>query len=163
MTISTARLLQHMAWANQKVYQSVQSLPDESLESFIVNPEWTAKQILKHITSAAGWYLYCLDGTSPRQVKRPTNMTDVAELAKMLATLDSEIIKSGNLEDEMLTIIYKDETEKNLRSTIISQTIHHATEHRAQLVGALEFKDYKPINLDDIDLWAFESAFPELT
>lgn len=152
-----------MSWANQKVFQSVQSLPDESLESFIVNPEWTAKQILKHITSAAGWYLYCLDGTALRQIKQPINMSDVAELAKILAVLDSEIAKSGNLEDEMMTIIYKDETEKNLRSTIISQTVHHATEHRAQLVGALEFKGYKPINLDDIDLWAFENAFPELS
>ncbi|MFZ2228288.1 MAG: DinB family protein [Candidatus Nanopelagicaceae bacterium] len=163
MAISTARLIQHMSWANQKVFQSVQSLPDESLESFIVNPEWTAKQILKHITSAAGWYLYCLDGTALRQIKQPINMSDVAELAKILAVLDSEIAKSGNLEDEMMTIIYKDETEKNLRSTIISQTVHHATEHRAQLVGALEFKGYKPINLDDIDLWAFENAFPELS
>lgn len=163
MTISTARLLQHMAWANQKVYQSVQSLPDESLESFIVNPEWTARQILKHITSAADWYLYSLEGGSLQEIRRPSNMSDVANLAKMLAALDSEIIKSGNLDDEMLTISYKGESEKNLRSTIISQAVHHATEHRAQLIGALEFKDYKPINLDDIDLWAFESAFPKLT
>ncbi|NCV77343.1 MAG: hypothetical protein EBW21_06725, partial [Actinobacteria bacterium] len=43
------------------------------------------------------------------------------------------------------------------RSTIISQAVHHATEHRAQLIDALEFKRYKVINLDDIDLWAFES------
>ena len=44
------------------------------------------------------------------------------------------------------------------RSTIISQAVHHATEHRAQLIDALEYKGYKIINLDDIDLWAFESA-----
>ncbi|MDP1710954.1 MAG: DinB family protein [Candidatus Nanopelagicaceae bacterium] len=163
MAISSARLLQHMAWANQKVFKSVQSLPDESLESFIVNPEWTAKQILKHITSGADWYLYCLEGKSLQEIRRPSNMSDVANLAKILAALDSEIIQSGNLDDEMLTISHKDKSRKNLRSTIISQTVHHATEHRAQLVGALEFKGYNPINLDDIDLWAFESAFPKLT
>lgn len=162
MTISTARLLQHMAWANQKVYQGVQSLPDESLESFVVNPEWSAKQILKHITSAAGWYLYRLEGNSLQALEVPTTMLDVAKLAKILATLDAEIIKSGNLDDEMLTIRRKGESRQNLRSTIISQTIHHATEHRAQLIGALECKGYYPINLDDIDLWAFESAFPKL-
>lgn len=163
MAISTVRLLQHMAWANQKVYQSVQSLPDESLESFIVNPEWTAKQILRHITSGADWYLYCLEGGSLQEIRRPSNMSDVANLAKILAASDSEIIKSGNSGDEMLTISHKDKSRKNLRSTIISQTIHHATEHRAQLIGALEFKGYKPINLDDIDLWAFESVYPNVT
>lgn len=163
MTITTARLLRHMAWANQRVYQSIQSLPDESLESFIVNPEWTAKQILKHITSGADWYLYCLEGGSLREIRQPSNMSDVANLAKILASLDSEIIKSGNLGDEKLTIKRKDKSRENLRSTIISQSIHHATEHRAQLIAALEYKGYKPINLDDIDLWAFESAFPNIT
>ena len=41
-------------------------------------------------------------------------------------------------------------------STIVTQSIHHATEHRAQLIDALEFKGFKPINLDDIDLWSFD-------
>lgn len=89
-------------------------------------------------------------------------MSDVANLAKMLGILDTEIIELGQLNDEMLTIAFKGQTEKNLRSTIISQTVHHATEHRAQLIAALEFKGYKPIILDDIDLWAFESFEADL-
>jgi hypothetical protein len=36
------------------------------------------------------------------------------------------------------------------------QAIHHATEHRSQLVDALDFKGYKSIVLDDLDLWAFD-------
>jgi hypothetical protein len=34
--------------------------------------------------------------------------------------------------------------------------MYHATEHRAQLIDALEYRGYKSINLDDIDLWAFD-------
>lgn len=41
------------------------------------------------------------------------------------------------------------------RSTILSQASHHATEHRAQLVAALEAKEFNGINLDRMDLWAF--------
>jgi len=35
-----------MAWANQKVYDAVELLPEESLKSFVVNEEWTAYEIL---------------------------------------------------------------------------------------------------------------------
>ena len=45
---------------------------------------------------------------------------------------------------------------KRWRSTILSQAIHHATEHRAQLASALEAKGFKPMDLDELDLWAFE-------
>jgi uncharacterized damage-inducible protein DinB len=45
---------------------------------------------------------------------------------------------------------------KRWRSTILSQAIHHATEHRAQLASALEAKGFEPVNLDDLDLWSYE-------
>jgi uncharacterized damage-inducible protein DinB len=45
---------------------------------------------------------------------------------------------------------------KRWRSTILSQSIHHATEHRAQIASALEAKGFKPVDLDELDLWAFE-------
>ena len=45
-----------------------------------------------------------------------------------------------------------------MRSTIITQAVHHATEHRAQAISALEARGYKAVNLDDFDLWAYEIA-----
>jgi uncharacterized damage-inducible protein DinB len=39
---------------------------------------------------------------------------------------------------------------------LLVQAVHHATEHRAQLIDALESRGHQSINLDDIDLWAFE-------
>jgi uncharacterized damage-inducible protein DinB len=51
---------------------------------------------------------------------------------------------------------YSDNMVKRWRSTILSQAIHHATEHRAQLASALEAKGFKPMDLDELDLWAFE-------
>jgi uncharacterized damage-inducible protein DinB len=38
----------------------------------------------------------------------------------------------------------------------LSQSIHHATEHRAQLASALEAKGFKPLDLDELDLWSYE-------
>ncbi len=145
-----------MAWANQKVFSSVQSLPDGALDSFIVNEEWTVKHILHHIVAGAEWYVYCLQGGSLRQFADPLNISEVAALSKTLIDIDAELIKIGQLDDEMIIINFEGETEQNLRSTMISQAIYHAVEHRAQLVDALEFRGYSPINLDDIDLWQFE-------
>jgi uncharacterized damage-inducible protein DinB len=45
---------------------------------------------------------------------------------------------------------------RRLRSTVLSQAIHHATEHRAHIASALEAKGFEPINLDDISLWDYE-------
>lgn len=152
-----------MAWANQRVFAAVQTLPHQALESFIVNEDWNVRHLLDHLVSGADWYLYCLRGGHLQEFAQPSKMEEVAALSKSLEAADSELITLGELEDEMLTIEFEGQAENNLRSTMISQAIYHATEHRAQIVGALEFRGYKPILLDDIDLWAFENFEAGLT
>jgi uncharacterized damage-inducible protein DinB len=39
----------------------------------------------------------------------------------------------------------------------LSQAIHHATEHRAQISAAIEARGFSPLNLDDLDLWSYET------
>ena len=157
MAISTSRLLTHMAWANQRVYSSVQALPDIALDSFIVNEDWTVKHILHHIVAGAELNLYCLKGGDLRKFADPSNMSELAALSRTLKEVDDELIKLGELDDEMIVINFQGEMEQNLRSTMKSQAIHHATEHRSQLVGALEYRGFNAIILDDIDLWQFEN------
>ena len=74
----------------------------------------------------------------------------------MLADFDAAILTQAELPDDLLTIREENESWQNLRSTLLAQAVHHATEHRAQLIDALESKGFTPINLDDIDFWAFE-------
>ncbi len=156
MSATFSRALRHMAWANQRVYASLGTLPDEALESFIVNPEWSAKRIIQHIVSGADWYVYCLTGAMWSEVPTPSVVADVPALAKMLADFDAAILSQSGLPDEYLTIKEEEKSWQNLRSTLLAQAVHHATEHRAQLIDALESKGFAPINLDDIDFWAFE-------
>lgn len=156
MSISTERLLRHMAWANQRVFGAVSSLPDESLNSYVTNPEWTVAEILWHIVAGADSYTARLTGTNKSAIQKPSQISDVTVLAEGLKNLDSRLLEVGRLEDEPMTKEIDGKQVTHMRSTIISQVIHHATEHRAQLIGALEFRGFNPINLDDIDLWAFE-------
>lgn len=156
MSATASRALRHMAWANQQVYNSLASLPSEALKSFIVNPEWSAQRILQHIVSGADWYVYCLTGAMWSEVPTPSEISDIPRLATMLADFDAAILAQAGLPDDLLTIREENESWQNLRSTLLAQAVHHATEHRAQLIGALESKGFTPINLDDLDFWAFE-------
>ena len=157
MTISLERALRHMAWANQRVYEAVAQLPDEALDSYIVNPKWTAGKICNHIAGGATWYVFRLEIEDWIDIPKVKTAADVKKVAGILKDLDSKLINVAGQPDRELS--YTDEdgvTRVRWFSTILSQAIHHATEHRAQLIDALEYKGYAPINLDDIDLWSFE-------
>lgn len=156
MSATSSRALRHMAWANQRVYDSLQGLPDAALDAYMVNPEWSARRILQHIVSGADWYVYCLTGAMWSEVPTPSVIADVPALARTLAEFDAAILSQSELPDDFLTIKEDEKSWQNLRSTLLAQAVHHATEHRAQLIDALESRGFTPINLDDIDFWAFE-------
>ena len=156
MSATTNRLLRHMAWANQRVYDAVKSLPDLALGAYIVNAEWTAGRILQHIVGGADWYVYCLTETPWRDIELPESMRDLNLLQQHLAEFDAKISSQSELPDEYITIKEDDGSWQALRSTILAQAIYHAAEHRTQLIDALESESFSPISLDDLDLWKFE-------
>ncbi len=157
MPISMDRALRHMSWANQRVYSAFSTLPDEALDSYIVNPEWTARRLLQHIVASADWYVYCLGIASWNEIPEPQIIADLAPLAVRLKKFDEQIQSANELDDELLT--FKDEVGNTqvYRSTLLAEAVLHATEHRAQLMDAIESRGFSAITLDSIDLWAFES------
>jgi uncharacterized damage-inducible protein DinB len=143
-----------MAWANQKVFSAVDALPADALKSYIVNEEWTAGEILHHICDSAGFYAYRL-GVGPKKVEF-TQSHEISDLRSAIAIHDANLISAAGLEDNELEWVRDGKTLKRWSSTILSQAVHHATEHRAQLMDALEFRGFVPISLDDLDLWSFD-------
>jgi uncharacterized damage-inducible protein DinB len=156
MSEVTTRLLRHMQWSNQRVYDAVQTLPVEALDAFIVNPDWTVGRILQHIVGGADWYVYCLTQAPWRDIKLPKSMADLDLLKEQLLEFDTKIATQVGLPDEYITIVENEKSWQNLRSTILAEAIYHAAEHRTQLVDALESKGFAPISLDELDLWVFE-------
>jgi uncharacterized damage-inducible protein DinB len=158
VTISIERGLRHMAWANQELFNAVAKLPDEALRAYISNPEWTVGKILAHICDGATWYVYRLEIEDWIEIPKVNSVKDVRQLTSLISELDQNLIDAASQEDKELTYTFEDtgKVVKRWFSTILIQAIHHATEHRAQLVAALDFKGYKSIVLDDLDLWAFD-------
>lgn len=165
MTIGLERLLKHMAWANQETIKHVQSLPEEALKAFATNSDWFAAEILHHIVDSGDHYAYRISEkralTIPGEpcIADIEKISDLSRLAEQAAIVDAALLECVKLEDiQMEFENYEGKLVKRWRSTILSQAIHHATEHRAQLASALEAKGFIPINLDDLDLWSYEIA-----
>lgn len=166
MTIALDRLLAHMAWANQKTIEHLQTLPEDSLKAFATNPEWFVGEIVYHIVDSADHYAFRISGipalTQPGDpcIVEIKVIADLARLKEQAAKVDAMLLEYVKLEDIQLEFVNAEgELVKRWRSTILSQAIHHATEHRAQIASALEAKGFTPVNLDDLDLWSFEEGF----
>jgi uncharacterized damage-inducible protein DinB len=156
MTISLDTMLRHMKWANQQIFSHISQLPDEALNSFVTKSDWQVSQILMHIVGAADKLVFRLNQRPFSQVSKPQTMQDVKELAKKLAKYDDELIELGKLSDQIIEINREGEISHWQASTILSQAVHHAIEHRCQAVTALEFKGFKAPDLDDYDVWGYE-------
>ena len=162
MTMTVARLLRHMAWANQATIAHLQTLPVESLKAYATNPEWFVAEIAHHIVDSADHYVLSITG-KPALTKEGDpciadieTLADLSRLAEQAAVVDGMLIAAADLDEAWLNYENDNGKFQRLRSTVLSQAIHHATEHRAHIAGALEAKGFEPINLDDISLWDYE-------
>jgi uncharacterized damage-inducible protein DinB len=152
------RLLRHMAWANAALFARLAKLSDEALALAAPRNEWTVATILEHIVMAAGGYAARLEGAPrPERTVPPTTVAELAELATRCAAFDARIRAQAAVPDGPAEYDYRG-TVLRARSTILGQAIHHATEHRAQIAGALATNGIDAIDLDALDVWAYGDA-----
>lgn len=161
MTIGLDRLLAHMAWANKLTIEHLQTLPEDSLKAYATNADWHAGEIIHHIVEAADFYVYRIRGefaeVPGEKLKEIEKISDLELLKSQAVAIDAALAECMKLDDIQVEFENsRKERVKRWRSTILSQAIHHATEHRAQLASALEAKGFKAMDLDEMDLWRFE-------
>jgi uncharacterized damage-inducible protein DinB len=173
--MEASKLFKHMAWANQEIIGAVTKLSEAALDAFAVNPEWTVREIMRHITSSASWYGFRLKkaaGASESELNElhaklekleigPKTVGEIPALLSALTEADALLLEQSLLPEGEIVRESEGKRITRARSTVLSQSIHHATEHRAQLVDALEAKGFTSINLDDFDLWAYCDKFGE--
>lgn len=150
-----------MAWANQQTLAHLETLPQGALGAFATNPDWTVAEIAHHIVDSADFYVYRITGewakTSGESIQELESIADISVLKSQAEDIDAALGRSVDLDD--IKIEFKNvhgDIVQRWRSTILSQAIHHATEHRAQIASALEAKGFKPVDLDELDLWRYE-------
>jgi uncharacterized damage-inducible protein DinB len=152
------RLLRHMAWANAQLVARLLGQPLDALALTAPRNEWSAGRILAHILNAAQGYTTRLEGAPrPPNVEPPASTEELADLGARLADYDGRLRKQATEPDVLVS--HPDPARgPDLRSTILAQMIHHATEHRAQIAAALATNGNDAIDLDALDLWEFAEA-----
>ncbi len=155
------RTLEHMAWANTQMFTVLAALPVDALAYTSPGSEWSVGAIAHHLTTAAENYAQRLHG-EPRAEKRelPTTAADLQVLAAALVDADAKLRAGAQLPgDEILTWISFDGEEISVpRWVLVNQAVHHATEHRAQIAGALAANGNSSLDLDALDVWTFNDA-----
>ena len=155
------RLFRHMAWANAQLFTILLRLPDAVLHYTEPGNEWTVAMTLHHLVAAAVYLTELLDGnagilTAPTSLP-PTHISELEALAKICAGADARLHVSAHTPTGVV-MRQGDPTLTRARATVLAQAIHHTTEHRAQIAGALVANGVTALSLDDLDVWAFGDA-----
>ena len=155
------RTLEHMAWANTQMFTVLAALPVDALAYTSPGSEWSVGAIAHHLATAAENYAQRLHG-EPRAEKRelPATAADLQALAAALVVADAKLRAGAQLPgDEFLTWISFDGEEISVpRWVLVNQAVHHATEHRAQIAGALAANGNSGLDLDALDVWTFNDS-----
>jgi uncharacterized damage-inducible protein DinB len=152
------RLVRHMAWANAAMFDGLAGLTDEALALASPRNEWPVARILAHLVDAADRYAARLEGRPrPGDSEPPTTVAELAAQASRCAAIDARLRTQAAVPDGPSPSPDPGRPGR-ARSTILAQAIHHATEHRAQIAGALATNGIDAIDLDDLDVWAYGDA-----
>jgi uncharacterized damage-inducible protein DinB len=153
--------LAHMAWANAEAFAVLATLPQAAYAYTSPGSEWSVGAIAHHLATAAENYAQRLHG-EPRAEKRelPTTAADLQVLATALAVADAKLRAGAQLPgDEILTwISFSGEELSVPRWVLVNQSVHHATEHRAQIAGALAANGNATLDLDALDVWTYNDG-----
>lgn len=155
------RQLTHMAWANTGMFSVLTTLPEAALAYTSPGSEWSVGAIAHHLVTAAENYAQRLHG-EPRAEKRelPTSIADLAALAAAVKVADAKLLAGAQLHgDEIITwISFSGEEISVPRWVLVNQAVHHATEHRAQIAGALAANGNTTLDLDALDVWTYNDG-----
>jgi uncharacterized damage-inducible protein DinB len=154
MDVVTDRLFRHLAWANNYVFDRIAEQPDEHLKLCAPNDTWSVGEILEHLTASR--YADLLDGTGDIPTQVPSNKAEVLALKELSHSFDVRLREAAKNPEGFVEFTRWDGKEiRRNRETILTQCIHHATEHRAQIAGIFANHGLKVIDLDAIDMWQF--------
>lgn len=156
------RLLRHMAWANGEFLSQLARIPAENWKLALPNEpgeEASIGEIARHFTRSSAFYVYRLDGAEPANAYDvPSTEADMLRLAHLCAQTDVRLREESLLPDVKTSFVRDGKTIVRARSTILAQSIHHATEHRAQIASILTSHKAGRIDLDDLDVWSYGDA-----
>jgi uncharacterized damage-inducible protein DinB len=155
------RQLTHMAWANTQMFTVLTALPVDALAFTSPGSEWSVGAIAHHLVTAAENYAQRLHGELRAEKRElPATIADLAELVAAVKAADAKLRAGAQLPGhEIITwISFSGEEISVPRWVLVNQAVHHATEHRAQIAGALAANGNTSLDLDALDVWTYNDG-----
>jgi uncharacterized damage-inducible protein DinB len=153
------KIFKHMSWANLELLNILSKQPDEAINYKLADSEWTVGKIAHHIVAAQEMLIARIMNEKPvRDTTEVATAAQIAELIPRCQQNDAKLLELTNLAEQKHIFGRPDRQVEFETSTILAQAVHHATEHRAQIADILAANGSNVINLDLIDVWAFEQS-----
>ncbi|MSY56449.1 MAG: hypothetical protein F2640_05040 [Actinobacteria bacterium] len=160
--LNQEKLLLHMGWANQFVLAKLEGLNEDDWQLKLTSEDWSIQELANHIVLAAGGYAYRVSGEWVYSNLEQEMVIPLADLQKYCGQADEILRVQAHKADSVDTYMRDGQKSFRSRSTIISQSIHHATEHRAQISDTLKVHGIRILDLDEIDVWAYSDIAGEI-
>lgn len=154
--ITLDRALRHTAWADDRLLAAIAAMPAEALTARHGGQGRTVADLVTHIVGGAEWYRFLLGGPTWTDLQTPVTGADVLALRDHLRGVNAYLVEAVAAPDARVDFEGENGAASAMRSTLLSQAAYHATEHRTQVAFTLECAGLPSIDLDDLDLWAYE-------
>jgi uncharacterized damage-inducible protein DinB len=143
-------LFSHNLWANLGILKNCAGLTDEQLDATIPGTYGTIRDTLQHIARAELSYFSRISTGQQYLFPEGAPPMTIAELTESVRKTGAGFIEWAPKVQAGETVqIDWDGTPRDVpKTTILTQVINHATEHRAQIMTILTQLGVEPPNLD---------------
>lgn len=151
-------IFKHHAWSNLVLIDFLAGLTEEQLDLTVAGTYGSSLDTIRHLISSNADYVRIIPDTPDvPQCAEDGLFGGWDELRAVAKAADTALIAYVDEQtDDMFFIDVDDGVEYTLaRSILLSQIIHHATEHRSQIRATLSTHGITP---PEISLWAWRKS-----
>jgi uncharacterized damage-inducible protein DinB len=157
MDSTLTTLFRHNLWANQQLFALCATLPDEQLDATIIGTFGTIRETLSHIATAERGYLSRISTGQRYTEPEGTPPLSMAEIVALISQTGQAMIEWAPkiAPEETVEINWDGEMRLVPKTILATQTINHATEHRAQIMAILTQLGIEP---PELDAWMYHEV-----
>lgn len=151
-TLST--LFRHNQWANLQLLEQCAALTSEQLETSLSGTFGSIRDTLEHIVKAEQSYLSRISTGQPYPHPKDAQPMTIPEMVEVVQKTGTGLIEwAQKVQAGDKVLIDWDGTPRDVpKTTILTQVINHATEHRAQIMVIMTQLGIQP---PDLDSWTY--------
>ncbi len=152
--------VRHNCWANLELIAFCAKLPAEQLAWTVPGTFGTIRQTLQHIVAAEQGYLLGLTGEMPpRGLFTPDTSAALDELTDRERSVQQRCERLLAAPFDAARVTSRPNRPQATAGVVISQLVHHGSDHRAHVGTILGAHGEQP---PDLDVWAYGRSIGEV-